>query len=90
MGFYLMVPGMCVYLALLCLLYYFPVQSALMESLPSDEAIFYTFLFLVFYPISLLLMGLGNKALHVLSLKKCLPLSLLPFLIALALIVFAA
>jgi hypothetical protein len=88
-GFYLMVPGMCVYLGLLSLVYYFPVQSAMNGALSADEAIFYAFLFLVFYPVSLVLMVLGNRGLQILSSKWLLPLSGLPFVVAVGILLFA-
>jgi len=88
-GFYLMVPGMCIYLSLLCLVYYFPVMDAMQGTLLSDTAIFYSFLFLVFYPISLLLMRWGNVGLRIFSFKWVAALSVLPFLGALVVIFLA-
>ncbi len=87
MGFYLMVPGACIYLILLCLVFYFPVLQAMNAQLTTDDAIFYSFLFFVFYPISMGLMLYGNRGLHVFS-KWMRPLSLLPFLVSALLCVF--
>ncbi len=88
MGFYLVVPGGCIYLILLCLVFAFPVTAALHGNLVTDDAIFYGFLFLVFYPVSMVLVLFGNKALRVFSQNWVIPLSLLPFIGALVLCFF--
>jgi len=88
-GFYLMVPGICIYLSLLCLVSYYPVTGAINGTLLSDDAIFYSFLFLLFYPMSLLLMRWGNVGLRIFSFKWVAAFSVLPFLGAL-IVVFLA
>ena len=78
MGFYLMVPGACIYLILICLVFGFPVMGALQGTLTTDDVLFYAFLFLFFYPIAMVLMLFGNKALRIFLPKWMIPLSLLP------------
>ena len=81
-GFYLVVCGSGIYLALVCLIFGFPVMAALTSQLVSDEAIFYLFLCLVFYPIAMFLILLGNRVLRVFLSKWLIPLSLIPFWLA--------
>ena len=81
-GFYLMVFGSCIYLALVCLVFGFPVMTALKSQLVADETIFYLFLCLVFYPIAMFLILLGNRVLRIFLSKWLITLSLVPFWLA--------
>jgi hypothetical protein len=81
-GFYLMVPGLSTYLILVGLLYYIPVQQSLHHQLSVETAVFYFFLTMIFYPIALLLILFGNKALQVFRMSLFSAVSLIPILAA--------
>jgi len=85
--FYLTVPGLSTYVLLVLLVYYGPVLHAYHGELTSDMIGVYTFLIALFYPISLTLITFGNQGLKFFNLKWVYPLSVVPFFIALVLIV---
>ena len=85
-GFYLTVPGVSIYVFLVILVYFVPVQDAFKHTLTSDTTLFYGFLTAIFYPLSLILITCGNHELKVFNMKWLYFLSSIPFFTALILI----
>ncbi len=78
MRLYLTVPGASIYFILL-LLIYFPVWDAYDHVLKAETLVFNGFLTVIFYPISLVLVALGNPHLNRF---RWMALSFLPFILA--------
>ena len=89
-GFYLTVPGVSIYILLVILVYFVPVQEAFNHTLNSDTTTFYCFLTAIFSPISQILITCGNQKLKIFNLKWLYFLSLIPFGVALLLIIIKA
>jgi|GEM_PF-4928371 len=79
-SFYFMVPGLSIYGWLVFLLYYLLIGPLLSHTLNSEKIVLYCFLVLIFYPISIVLVHIGNKKMQLFSTTKAVLLGLIPII----------
>jgi len=81
-GFYMLVPGFSTYFGLVSMWTYALVINP-KPIITNDDWVFYGFLFVFLYGISLFLVIAGNQAQKLLKLNWLIPLSWLPFILIL-------
>ncbi|NBV83049.1 hypothetical protein EBR57_02880 [bacterium] len=81
-GFYMLVPGFSTYLGLVSIWTYALILNP-KPTIKTDDWVFYVFLFIFLYGISLVLVVAGNQAQKLLKLRWLIPLSIVPFIMIL-------